>query len=183
MKALIVVDVQRDFCEGGALAVDGGAEVAQRITDLLLEHDYAHVVATKDYHIDPGDHFSDNPDYRDSWPPHCVVGTTGVDFHPAFNPAVVEAVFHKGHYSAAYSGFEGQHAEDETSLEDWLRERGVDEVDVVGIATDYCVKATAADAAAAGFATTVLLDLTAGVAPTSTAEAVDALRAAGVAVA
>jgi nicotinamidase/pyrazinamidase len=183
MKALIVVDVQKDFCEGGSLAVDGGAEVAQKITDLLLEHDYAHVVATKDYHIDPGDHFSDNPDYRDSWPPHCVVGTAGVDFHPAFNPAVVEAVFHKGHYSAAYSGFEGKHAEDETRLADWLRERGVDEVDVVGIATDYCVKATAADAADAGFATTVLLDLTAGVSPTTTAEAVNALRAAGVAVA
>lgn len=184
MKALIVVDVQKDFCEGGSLAVDGGAEVAQRITDLLLEHDYAHVVATKDYHIDPGDHFSENPDYRDSWPPHCVVGTPGVEFHPAFNPAVVEAVFHKGHYSAAYSGFEGTLADDDgVTLTDWLRERGVDEVDVVGIATDYCVKATAADAAAAGFATTVLLDLTAGVSPTTTTEAVDALRDAGVAVA
>lgn len=182
MKALIVVDVQKDFCEGGSLAVAGGAEVAQKITDLLIEHDYAHVVATKDYHIDPGDHFSDNPDFRDSWPPHCVVGTPGVDFHSAFNPAVAEAVFHKGHYSAAYSGFEGSHAQDGTSLEEWLRARGVDEVDVVGIATDYCVKATAADAAAAGFATTVLLDLTAGVSPTTTAEAVDALRAAGVAV-
>lgn len=180
MKALIVVDVQKDFCEGGSLAVDGGGEVAQKVTDLLLEHDYAHVVATKDYHIDPGDHFSDNPDYRDSWPPHCVVGTPGVDFHPAFNPAVVEAVFHKGHYSAAYSGFEGKHSEDATSLEDWLRERGVDAVDVVGIATDYCVRATAADAVAAGFNTRVLVDLTAGVAPTTTAEAIAALRSVGV---
>lgn len=182
MKALIVVDVQKDFCEGGSLAVDGGAEVAEKVTDLLLEHDYAHVVATKDYHIDPGDHFSDNPDYRDSWPPHCVVGTPGVEFHPAFNPAVVEAVFHKGHYSAAYSGFEGTHSEDGSSLADWLRERGVDTVDVCGIATDYCVRATAADAVAAGFATRVLLDVTAGVSPTTTAEAVAALRAAGVAV-
>ena len=107
MRALIIVDVQRDFCEGGSLAVDGGAEVAQKITDLLVEHDYDHVVATKDHHIDPGDHFSDNPDYRDSWPPHCVVGTSGEDFHPGFNPVLAEAVFHKGHYSAAYSGFEG----------------------------------------------------------------------------
>lgn len=181
MRALIVVDVQRDFCEGGSLAVEGGGEVAQRITDMLVEHDYAHVVATKDYHIDPGDHFSDEPDYRDSWPPHCVVGTAGVDFHPAFNPALVEAVFHKGHYSAAYSGFEGT-TEDGATLADWLRERGIDEVDVVGIATDYCVKATATDAAAAGFTTRVLLDFTAGVAPTTTAEAVDALKAAGVAV-
>ena len=140
-------------------------------------------MATKDYHIDPGSHFSENPDFKDSWPPHCVVGTAGVDFHPAFDPAAVEAVFHKGHYSAAYSGFEGAAADDGTSLADWLRAKGVDAVDVVGIATDYCVKATAADAVAAGFTTRVLLDLTAGVSPTTTAEAVDALRAAGVAVA
>ena len=181
MRALIVVDVQNDFCEGGSLAVEGGALVAQKITDLLVEHDYAHVVATKDYHIDPGDHFSDDPDYRNSWPPHCVVGTPGEDFHPAFNPVLAEAVFHKGHYSAAYSGFEG-HTDDGTKLEDWLRARGVDAVDVVGIATDYCVKATATDAVAAGFNTRVLLDLTAGVAPTTTAEAIESLRAAGVAV-
>ena len=183
MRALIVVDVQRDFCEGGSLAVEGGAEVAQKITDLLVEHDYAHVVATKDYHIDPGDHFSDNPDYRDSWPPHCVVGTSGEDFHPAFNPVLAEAVFHKGHYSAAYSGFEGGHSDDGTALADWLRERGIDEVDVVGIATDYCVKATAADAVAAGFTTRVLLDLTAGVSPATTADAIESLRSAGVAIA
>jgi nicotinamidase/pyrazinamidase len=181
MRALIVVDVQNDFCEGGSLAVAGGTEVAQAITALLAKHDYDHVVATMDYHIDPGDHFSENPDYRDSWPPHCVVGTTGVDFHPAFDPTAVEAVFHKGQYSAAYSGFEGFHSDDGTSLADWLRARDVDEVDVAGIATDYCVKATAADAAVAGFTTRVLLDLTAGVSPTTTAEAVDALRAAGVA--
>jgi nicotinamidase/pyrazinamidase len=181
MRALIVVDVQKDFCEGGSLAVEGGADVARAITELLIEHDYAHVVATKDYHIDPGDHFSDTPDYVDSWPPHCVVGTPGADFHPAFNPVVVEDVFCKGHYSAAYSGFEGID-EDGTTLADWLRARGVDAVDVCGIATDYCVKATAADAVAAGFDTRVLLNLTAGVAPTSTAAAIDSLRASGVAV-
>jgi nicotinamidase/pyrazinamidase len=183
MRALIIVDVQNDFCEGGSLAVTGGAEVARKVTDLLVHHDYDHVVATKDWHIDPGDHFSEHPDYRDSWPPHCVVGTPGVDFHPALDPAAVEAVFHKGHYSAAYSGFEGAIEEDGTTLADWLRARDVDAVDVVGIATDYCVKATAADAVAAGFTTRVLLDLTAGVAPTTTAEAVDALRDSGVAIA
>jgi nicotinamidase/pyrazinamidase len=183
MKALIVVDVQNDFCEGGSLAVAGGTEVAKKVTALLADHDYDHVVATKDYHIDPGSHFSDEPDFKDSWPPHCVVGTSGVDFHPAFDPTAVEAVFHKGHYSAAYSGFEGAAADDGTSLADWLRAKGVDAVDVVGIATDYCVKATAADAVAAGFTTRVLLDMTAGVSPTTTAEAVDALRAAGVAIA
>jgi nicotinamidase/pyrazinamidase len=181
MRALIVVDVQKDFCEGGSLAVDGGAAVAAGLSELLANHDYDHVVATMDFHIDPGSHFSDEPDYRDSWPRHCVVGTEGVDFHPAFDPAAVEAVFTKGEHSAAYSGFEGAD-ESGTTLADWLRQRGVDAVDVVGIATDYCVKATAADAVTAGFATRVLLDLTAGVSPITTAEAVDSLRASGVAI-
>lgn len=182
MRALIVVDVQKDFCEGGSLAVEGGAAVAAGLTELLADHDYDHVVATMDYHVDPGSHFSDQPDYRDSWPRHCVVGTPGVEFHPAFDPAPVEAVFTKGEYSAAYSGFEGA-AEDGTTLADWLRARDVETVDVVGIATDYCVKATAADAVGAGFTTRVLLGLTAGVSPTTTAEAVESLRAAGVAIA
>jgi nicotinamidase/pyrazinamidase len=183
MRALVIVDVQNDFCEGGSLAVTGGADVARAITELLAHHDYDHVVATKDHHIDPGDHFSDNPDFQVSWPRHCVVGTPGEDFHPALDTSAVEAVFHKGHYSAAYSGFEGYHAEDGTSLADWLRSHDVDEVDIVGIATDYCVKATAADAAAQGFKTRVLLDLTAGVSETTTAEAVESLREAGVEVA
>ena len=183
MKALIIVDVQNDFCEGGSLAVTGGAQVARNITELLADDPgYAHVVATKDFHIDPGDHFSENPDFANSWPRHCEVDTPGADFHPHFEPAAVEAVFTKGEYSAAYSGFEGTDA-DGTSLTDWLRERGVDEVDVVGIATDYCVKATAADAVAHGFATRVLLDLTAGVAPDSTERAVAELREAGVQIA
>ncbi|BBY18873.1 pyrazinamidase PncA [Mycolicibacterium litorale] len=182
MRALIVVDVQNDFCEGGSLAVTGGAAVARRISALLREGTgYAHIVATKDFHIDPGDHFSDTPDYRLSWPRHCVAGTDGAEFHPDLDPTPVEAVFTKGEYSAAYSGFEGSDASG-TPLGDWLRQRGVDEVDVVGIATDYCVRATAADAAAAGFTTRVLLDFTAGVAEDSTAEAVTALRTAGVAV-
>ncbi|MCK0176160.1 pyrazinamidase PncA [Mycolicibacterium sp. F2034L] len=180
MRALVVVDVQNDFCEGGSLAVTGGAAVAGRISELLASNAaYEHVVATKDFHIDPGDHFSDTPDYRNSWPRHCVVGTEGADFHPDLDPAPVEAVFTKGEYSAAYSGFEGTDAAG-TPLGDWLRARGVDAVDVVGIATDYCVRATAADAVAAGFTTRVLLDLTAGVAEDSTATAIEALRAAGV---
>ncbi|MGH3642322.1 MAG: isochorismatase family protein [Mycobacterium sp.] len=183
MRALIVVDVQKDFCEGGSLAVTGGAEVGRKITELLSHSAYDHVVATMDWHIDPGAHFSEEPDYQDSWPRHCEVGTPGVDFHPAFDPSAVEAVFHKGHYSAAYSGFEGATEDDGTTLADWLRARDVDTVDVVGIATDYCVKATAADAVAAGFTTRVLLDLTAGVSPTTTAEAVESLRASGVQVA
>ncbi len=180
MRALIIVDVQNDFCEGGSLAVAGGAAVAQAITDHLAGGpDYAHVVATKDFHIDPGSHFSDHPDYAQSWPRHCVAGTPGADFHPNLNTSAVEAVFRKGAHAAAYSGFEGAD-DDGTPLGDWLRGDGVDEVAVVGIATDYCVHATAADAARAGLRTRVLLDLTAGVAPGSTAKAVEDLRAAGV---
>jgi nicotinamidase/pyrazinamidase len=180
MRALIIVDVQNDFCEGGSLAVTGGTAVARAISDRLAgDHGYAHVVATKDFHVDPGAHFSAHPDYAASWPPHCVVGTSGADFHPDLDTGPVEATFFKGRHAAAYSGFEG--ADDAgTPLADWLRARGVDETDVVGIATDYCVHATAADAARAGFATRVLLDLTAGVAPESTSKAIEDLRAAGV---
>ncbi|MFE7632510.1 isochorismatase family protein [Kitasatospora sp. NPDC057518] len=184
-RALIVVDVQNDFCEGGSLAVAGGAEVAAAITDLITESSpgYRHILATRDHHIDPGNHFSAEPDYVDSWPPHCVAGTEGVGFHPNFAPAVisgaVEAVFDKGAHSAAYSGFEGLDENNRGPVE-WLRERQVDQVDVVGIATDHCVRATALDAARAGFTTRVLLDLTAGVNPETTAAALAELRAAGV---
>ncbi len=180
MRALIIVDVQNDFCEGGSLAVPGGAAVARAISErLAASHDYAHVVASKDFHVDPGAHFSDHPDYAASWPPHCVAGTPGADFHPDLDTGAVETVFLKGAHAAAYSGFEGAD-EAGSPLADWLRACGVDQVDVAGIATDYCVHATAADAARAGFATRVLLDLTAGVAPESTAKAIEDLRAAHV---
>lgn len=180
MRALIIVDVQNDFCEGGSLAVDGGGDVARAISRYLQDdHGYAHIVATNDYHVEPGDHFSGDPDYAASWPPHCVAGTPGAAFHPDLDMPSVEAVFKKGAHAAAYSGFEG--ADDAgTPLADWLRQRHVDEVDVVGIATDYCVRATAVDAARDGFATRVLLDLTVGVTPESTAKAIDELKAAGV---
>lgn len=181
MKALIVVDVQNDFCEGGSLAVTGGAAVAAAVSVLARSGTYDHVVATRDHHVDPGDHFSDTPDFAVSWPPHCRVGTPGASFHPELDVAPVEAVFDKGAWTAAYSGFQGTEPGG-AGLADWLRDHGVDTVDVVGIATDHCVRATALDAAAAGFATTVLIDLCAGVAPDSTAKAVDDLRAAGVTV-
>ena len=180
MRALIIVDVQNDFCEGGSLAVTGGAAVARGISDHLADRDYAHIVATKDYHVDPGSHFSDHPDYADSWPPHCVAATPGAEFHPDLDTSSVEAVFRKGAHAAAYSGFEGAD-ESGTLLADWLRQHDIDEVNVVGIATDYCVRATARDAARGGFATHVLLDLTAGVAADSTAKAIEELRDAGVA--
>jgi len=181
VRALIIVDVQNDFCEGGSLAVAGGAAVARGISSLLAspDHGYAHVVATQDFHIDPGAHFSAHPDYAASWPPHCVAGTAGADFHPDLDTASVEAVFRKGAHAAAYSGFEGTD-ERGTPLAGWLREHDVDQVDVVGIATDYCVRATAADATATGLRTRVLLGLTAGVDPGTTADAIATLRASGV---
>jgi nicotinamidase/pyrazinamidase len=141
-------------------------------------HGYDHVVATKDFHIDPVGHFADSPDYVVTWPPHCVAGSSGADFHPALNTGPIEAVFRKGAYSAAYSGFEGE--SDGVSLADWLRQKGVDEVDVVGIATDYCVRATAADAVQAGFRTRVLIDLTAGVSEQTTAAAIDEMLRRGI---
>jgi nicotinamidase/pyrazinamidase len=181
-RALIIVDVQNDFCEGGSLAVAGGASVAERINARSGSGDYAEVVATRDYHVDPGEHFSDHPDFARSWPPHCVAGTPGASFHPSLDVAPIRAVFSKGEYAAAYSGFEGTSPEG-VGLADWLRAHEVDEVDVVGIATDYCVRATALDAARAGFATRVLTDLTAGVAPETTAAALDEFHTAGIAVA
>ncbi len=175
----MIVDVQNDFCEGGSLAVDGGTAVARAISALLAgAHGYDHVVATKDCHVDPGAHFSDEPDYVDAWPRHCVVGTTGAEFHPDLDTAAIEAVFCKGADTAAYSGFEGSAGG--VGLADWLRARGVDAIDIAGIATDYCVRATAEDAIREGFDTRVLVNLTAGVAPGSTESALAGMRSAGV---
>ncbi len=182
--ALILVDVQNDFCEGGSLAVAGGTEVARRISAHVLghAHEYAAIVATADWHDDPGAHFAEHPDYVNSWPAHCRVGTDGALFHPAAEPAFerVDAIFRKGRHEAAYSGFEGFTTEGSTrvGLADWLRDRAIEQVDVVGIATDHCVRATALDAAEEGFETTVLLDLTAGVARQTTDAALAAMSAA-----
>ncbi len=189
-RALIVVDVQNDFCEGGSLAVAGGARVAADIGALLHRwHSkatdapaYDVVVATKDHHVDPGAHWSLKPDFAESWPVHCKVGTEGAGFHPNLDPQPFDEVFYKGEHEAAYSGFEGRTSSGE-ALADWLRARQVDEVDVCGIATDHCVRATALDSAGAGFATRVLLPLCAGVADDSTAAAITEMSSAGVEIA
>jgi nicotinamidase/pyrazinamidase len=182
MRALIVVDVQNDFCEGGSLPVTGGAALAGAITGYLTAGaDYRHVVATQDFHIDPGDHFSDRPDYSSSWPPHCLAGSAGAQFHPDLEADRFDAVFRKGAYDAGYSGFGGVD-ESGMPLADWLAQHDVDQVDVVGIATDHCVRRTAEDAAQAGLATRVLLGLTAGVGEESTAAAIKAMQASGVAI-
>ena len=183
-KALIIVDVQNDFCAGGALATDRGAKVASLISEYVEDnhHRYEAVVATQDWHIDPGAHFSDTPDFVDSWPVHCVANTEGAEIHPNLDTDYIEAYFRKGRYEAAYSGFEGLQAPEEsvmtgehepgatlddegpkTPLADWLDEREIQNVDIVGIATDYCVLATAKDAVDAGYETRVLIDLTAPV--------------------
>jgi nicotinamidase/pyrazinamidase len=178
----MIVDVQNDFCEGGSLAVAGGADVARRISEYLASGaggGYAHVVATQDYHVDPGNHFSAEPDFTRTWPVHCVAGTPGADFHPALDTSPIEAVFRKGAHTAAYSGFEGADS-DGVPLAAWLRDRDVTDVVIAGLTTDYCVRATATDAATAGFRTTVLLDLTAGVAADTTKAALDEMRTAGV---
>jgi nicotinamidase/pyrazinamidase len=177
-RALVIVDVQNDFCEGGSLAVAGGTAVARAISAHVPGAGYGHVVATRDHHVDPGGHFASQPDYLETWPAHCVVGTSGVELHPDLDRRPIEAVFDKGEYAAAYSGFEGTF--DGQSLADWLRAHDVDAVDVVGIATDHCVRATALDAVGAGFPTRVLLHLTAGVSQASTDAALDQLRTAGV---
>jgi nicotinamidase/pyrazinamidase len=177
-KALIIVDVQNDFCEGGSLPVGGGAAVAAAISEALAAGGrWEHVVATRDHHVDPGAHFADQPDYATTWPAHCVAGTPGAQLHPALDTDRIEAEFTKGEHAAAYSGFEGHTGA--IGLAAWLRIRDVDAVDVVGIATDYCVRATALDAVREGFATTVLLDLTAGVGAATTQRALEELRQAG----
>lgn len=188
-SALIVVDVQNDFCEGGSLAVAGGAEVARDIAryvgpDFRLAHGrgFDYVVATRDRHIDPGAHFSDTPDFVDSWPRHCVAGTAGADFNPAVAALRFDAIFDKGAFSAAYSGFEGTIGGGEAgeTLHAWLNAHGVGMVSVCGLATDHCVRATALDAVKHGYRTTVLLNLSAAVTPDRLTQVVESLQESGV---
>ncbi|WP_458109169.1 isochorismatase family protein [Arthrobacter sp. R3-55] len=201
-RALIIVDVQNDFCEGGTLAVEGGAAIAGAITEYVdaNQQHFDHIVATQDWHIEPGDHFSDDPDMVDSWPPHCRARTKGAELHEDLDPEYIQAYFRKGQYTAAYSGFEGVLApeddvptgdlkagaavaevldEDAIGLDDWLQSHDVEDVVVVGLATDYCVKSTALDAVQAGYNTTVIAGLTAGIAE-DLSEALDEMEAAGV---
>ncbi|ABK03966.1 isochorismatase hydrolase [Arthrobacter sp. FB24] len=196
-RALIIVDVQNDFCEGGSLAVKGGADVAGAISEYVdaCHGQFDHIVATQDWHIEPGAHFSEAPDFIDSWPPHCVAGTPGAELHPDLDTEYIQAYFRKGQFTAAYSGFEGILApedevptgerkpgalplpddaeeltaasfadEDAIGLDDWLQSHDVEDVVIVGIATDYCVMATALDAVQAGYSVTVVRNLTAGIA-------------------
>jgi nicotinamidase/pyrazinamidase len=190
-RALIIVDVQNDFCEGGSLAVAGGNAVAQNVAKHIghTPGTYAAIIATKDDHYPDstnGGHFAPEgqaPDFADTWPAHCVNGTTGADLHDAIRGIriAIDKIIVKGHDAPAYSGFQGTCQDDPSmTLDAYLKAAGITDVDVVGIATDYCVKATALDAVANGFTTRVHTGLCAGVAPETTQAALDELRAAGV---
>ena len=182
-RALLVVDVQPTFCEGGALAVAGGNACAERIACYITTHrdSYDIVVTTQDWHIDPGDHFSSNPDFVDSWPPHGVAGTDEAEIHPAIAEIPVDAHVKKGQYAAAYSGFEGT-TKGGSSLETILRDHRIEAVDVVGLALSHCVKDTALDVQHLGFTTTCLTDLSEPVSLESGEAAVAAMEDAGVTV-
>lgn len=208
MHALIIVDVQKDFCEGGSLAVEGGAKTAALITEYMNQcGDNYHVIATtRDWHIDPGPHFAAEPDFENTWPVHCVAGTPGAELHEDLDSEVLDAEFLKGQYNDGYSGFDGVLGEpdmvrskdgtagpygataaaaaaseaDGQTMDDWLREHDVERITVVGIATDHCVRATALDASDAGYEVRVLTNLTAGVAEDTTTAALAEMETAGV---
>jgi nicotinamidase/pyrazinamidase len=185
--ALIVVDVQRDFCEGGSLAVPGGEAAAAGITDLInaAGDAYRLVVATRDWHVDPGSHFAlegQEPDFVKTWPVHCVAGTEGADWHPDLLLPEDVVVVSTGEYEAGYSGFDGHDADGRT-LAEVLKAEDIGGVDVVGIATSFCVKATALDAVKAGLSTRVLAPLTADVASAPTYDTLERLRRKGVTIA
>ncbi len=182
--ALLIVDVQNDFTEGGALGVIGGASVARRITEYLAsDTGYDVVVASRDWHDadnDNGGHFAttEPPDFATTWPVHCVAGTVGAEYHPDLVADAVDVHVRKGQGVPAYSMFAGT-ADDGAHLSDVLHGLGITDVDVVGIATDHCVRASALDALAAGFSVRVLTDLVAGVAPESSSAALAEMSEAG----
>ncbi len=182
-RALLIVDVQNDFTEGGALAVQGGDGVASSISEYLRSHaaDYAVIIASRDWHDAQGDnggHFSADPDFVDSWPVHCVAGTAGADYDPLLDTGAVTHHVQKGQGRPAYSLFEGATADGDT-VASVLTSAGVLSADVVGIATDHCVRASALDAIAHGVQVRILTDLVAGVAPDASDAALVELAHAG----
>lgn len=187
-RALFVIDVQNDFTEGGALGVDGGAAAAEAITAYLQQHPdrYDVVIASRDWHNaddDNGGHFATDaaPDFVRTWPVHCVAETPGAEYHPALDVSLVDVHVRKGQGVPAYSIFEGT-TDDGLAFPDALDRLGVTDIDVVGIATDHCVRASALDALAAGRRVTVLDDLVAAVDPVAGAAALVEIEESGGAV-
>lgn len=167
-RALVIVDVQPTFCEGGALGIEGGNACAKRIARYAIKHedDYDVIITTQDWHVDPGDHFSDTPDFVDTWPPHGVADTPEAEIHRDLEPVSVDYHLKKGEYEASYSGFDAACPSGET-LEEILENEEIDDLDVVGLALSHCVKETALDAAGLEWLdrVRVLLDLTEPVSP------------------
>ena len=182
-SAFIVVDPQPDFFEGGALPVAGATATTTRIAEYLRTHGeyYALRIVTQDWHLDPGNHWSQQPDFVTTWPVHCVAHSDGARIHPALAEESWDIVIRKGQHAGAYSGFEGTSA-DGSTLADVLEAAGVDTVTIVGFATDHCVKATALDARALGYHVNVALDLCAGVDPDTSRDAVATMRDANIAI-
>lgn len=186
-RALFVIDVQNDFCEGGALACQGGAQVASSITKYLQgnKSNYDKVIASRDWHTPDsanGGHFPAagiEPDYVNTWPLHCIAGTPGADYHPNLDSSLVDIHIKKGQDQPGYSIFDGV-TESGEKIQDLISRLGITEVDVVGIATDYCVRASALDAKHFGLDVRVITSLTAGVSAASTEAAIDELVDAGV---
>lgn len=179
-KALLVIDVQNDFCEGGSLAVSGGAAVAKKISEYLSTADYDLVFASRDWH-DPNStnsgHFAEEgqqPNYTTTWPVHCVAETTGAEYHPNLSTEHIDVNIYKGQGQNGYSIFEGV-TDQGQSFKDLIESNKITEVDVVGIATDHCVLASALDAKKSGLAVRVISSLTAGVSAESTEAAIDKL--------
>lgn len=181
IRALIIVDVQVDFCPAGALATVQGSEVAKKIAAYVEDsrQHYNLVVTTQDWHIDPGNHFATEPDFVDTWPVHCVAESEGARLHPFLQQVDFDAQFHKGQHSAAYSGFEGTEATTGESLHEFLLAKQTRAVDIVGIATDHCVKATALDAIKNGYSVRILAPLCAPVDEAQGQAALNELAAAG----
>lgn len=184
-KALFIVDVQNDFTEGGALAVEGGSAVAAGITELLEKNKgaYDYIFASRDWHDadnDNGGHFATDadPDYSTTWPAHCRAGTPGAEYHPSLSTDAVTFHLKKGQGAPAYSIFEGT-TESGEKLGELLISHGVTDVDVVGLATDYCVRASALDAIEHGQHVRVLTDLVAGVADAPSQAALAEIAHAG----
>jgi nicotinamidase/pyrazinamidase len=186
MRGLLIVDVQNDFIEGGALGCDGGAAVAAGITRFLSDHSnaYATVIASRDWHDadnDNGGHFAapgETPDFVTTWPVHCVAGTDGASYHPDLDTSFVHHHVKKGQGVPSYSMFEGATDDGETVVQ-LLDRHGITDVDVVGIATDYCVLASSKDALGAGRNVRVLTDLVAAVTPETGAAALAELAGLG----
>ncbi len=186
-KALIVVDVQNDFVEGGSLAVEGGHDVATNIHRLITNPDtkvyYRRILATKDWHNPEGDnggHFHNPPDYVDTWPGHCVAHSDGARFANGLDALHFDDEFHKGWDEPAYSGFQGNSVRTHEPLEDALRLYGITDLDICGIASTHCVKATVLDALNLGFNVRVLSALSVGVGgPEAHGVALEEMAAAG----